>query len=291
MDICAVIVTFNRKELLQESVEAVINQTVKVKDILIIDNNSTDGTIDVLNNLKGKYNNLSYISLDKNIGGAGGFNIGINEAVKRNSDYIWIMDDDTIPNEDALEKLMHSKVWNENWSFLCSKVLWTDKSICKMNIPNYVKYEYQKDNLINRVNTATFVSLLIKSNSVKEIGLPIKEFFIWGDDFEYTSRLSELIGPGYCIENSIVIHKMKENKSVNIISDNRERIPRYYYEFRNKYFILRKQKKIIEYYKYFIKTNLKVIIIKNSNKIEKIKVLFKALNDGIKFNPKIEYID
>ena len=200
MNICAVIVTFNRKELLKESIEAVVNQTVKVKEIQIIDNHSTDGTISLLNNLKNKYNNLNYISLKKNIGGAGGFNIGINEAVRKNSDYIWIMDDDTIPNKDALEKLIHNEIWNENWSFLCSKVLWTDKSICKMNIPNYISDVYQKNNLINKVKTATFVSLLIKSDSVKKVGLPIKEFFIWGDDFEYTLRLSEIVGPGYVLK-------------------------------------------------------------------------------------------
>ena len=84
---------------------------------------------------------------------------------------------------------------------------------------------------------------------------------------------------------------MKENKSVNIINDSKERIPRYYYEFRNKYFILKKRKKVIEYYKYFIKTNLKVTIIKNNNKMDKIKVLFKAKKKAIKFDPKIEYID
>lgn len=71
MDIIAVVVTYNRKQLLLECVDAILKQTYAVKNLLIIDNNSNDGTYEALeqNNF---INNevVKYKKLDKNIGGA-----------------------------------------------------------------------------------------------------------------------------------------------------------------------------------------------------------------------------
>lgn len=42
MNICCVVVTYNRKKLLAECLNALINQTYKIKDIIVIDNNSSE---------------------------------------------------------------------------------------------------------------------------------------------------------------------------------------------------------------------------------------------------------
>ena len=102
-NIVAVVVTYNRKELLKECIEELTKN--KEIDVMIIDNASTDGTADMIKEYTS--NKLFYVNTGKNLGGAGGFNFGIKEALKQdNYDYIWIMDDDTIVHEDSLEKLV-----------------------------------------------------------------------------------------------------------------------------------------------------------------------------------------
>ena len=69
-------------------------------------------------------------------------------------------------------------------------------------------------------------------------GLPIKEFFIWGDDVEYTRRIA-LREPSYLVEDSQVLHDTKNNVGSNIVYDD-ERIDRYRYAYRNEMYIARR---------------------------------------------------
>ena len=93
--IIAVIVTYNRKELLKENMEALINQSYKEFDILVVDNASTDGTFEYIKRLVNDNDFISYFNTGKNLGGAGGFSLGIKEACLKGYEKIWIMDDDT----------------------------------------------------------------------------------------------------------------------------------------------------------------------------------------------------
>lgn len=122
--IAAVVVTYNRKEILLKNIESLLKQTCSSKlDILIIDNASTDGTVDYIYSYI-KLNRLIYKNTGKNLGGAGGFNYGIKEAYSMGYKYIWIMDDDTIPKIDALEKLLDADAYlNHNYGYLASNVL------------------------------------------------------------------------------------------------------------------------------------------------------------------------
>ena len=141
--VVAVVVTYNRKKLLEECINALLMQTYSPLDILIIDNASTDGT----NKLVAEFSNsrVKYVNTGKNLGGAGGFQFGVKEAAKRNYDYLWLMDDDSIPTLGALSTLMDTASNINEFGFLCSKVLWKDKSICKMNIPKVSLNKKLKD--------------------------------------------------------------------------------------------------------------------------------------------------
>ena len=94
MKLGVVIVTYNRLVLLQECVEACIKQEEKFDKILIINNASTDGTTEYLENLK--YENVIVINSTENLGGAGGFYKGIEQAQKYDLDYLLLIDDDAI---------------------------------------------------------------------------------------------------------------------------------------------------------------------------------------------------
>ena len=100
--IVAIVVTYNRCKLLEECIEALLNQLYDGLDVLVVDNNSDDGTEDFI---KKKYKNnkrIIYKNTHANLGGAGGFNFGMKEAIKLKYNYLWLMDDDTIVKEDSL---------------------------------------------------------------------------------------------------------------------------------------------------------------------------------------------
>jgi len=190
----SVVVTYNRLEMLKKCISALESQIYSC-DILIVDNASTDGTRSWMEQYILNKQNIRYINTGVNLGGAGGFNFGMRKAVELGYDYVWIMDDDCIPNPDSLEKLMAADTMlggSANYGFLSSKVLWTDGSECIMNRQKFKKLPvmnpYYEEKGLKPVIQATFVSLLFPVETIKMAGLPIKEFFIWGDDIEYTRQ-------------------------------------------------------------------------------------------------------
>jgi GT2 family glycosyltransferase len=286
--VSCVIVTYNRLNLLKECIDAILNQTVKIHDIIVIDNCSTDETETYLTPISQTIDELHYYRLKKNLGGAGGFNYGLKKAYQTGNDFIWIMDDDTIPQTNALEKLLDVKEKN---GFLCSNVKWTDNSPCLMNIPqtHELLWLEKAEKALVRVNYASFVSLFIRTDVIEKVGYPITDFFIWGDDVEFTYRVSKLY-PCFFVADSIVIHKMKTNSLVDILSENGDRINRYYFNFRNSMYTNKKlgSKKYIRYIFSIFYLLIKVIMVKNNNKFKKLKVILKGFFKGLTFNPQIE---
>lgn len=238
----AVVVTYNRKELLQECIDAILRQTTPVEKLILIDNNSTDGTEAFLREQKYLENvAIEYIKLPENIGGAGGFYEGMKVARGYNPDWIWIMDDDTIPTETCLEELLNAgtKIKGKV-SFLASSVRGIHDEA--MNVPKIAReqfnsyydwYQYLDEGIV-KIAKATFVSLLINIDAVKKCGLPWKEFFIWGDDSEYTQRVIRDYGNAYMVGKSLTIHKRFSAEALSIVKEeNKNRIPMYFYYYRN----------------------------------------------------------
>lgn len=291
--VIAVVVTYNRKELLKECIEALLNQDYKNCQVLIIDNASTDGTKEYIE----KYidnENVIYKNTGANLGGAGGFNFGMKEAYKIGCDFVWLMDDDCIVHKDSLLKLIEAdNNLKGKYGFLSSKVLWKDNTICKMNIPKKTFASWLKNYDLNmqKIAMASFVSLFIKSDVIKELGLPIKEFFIWTDDWEYTRRISRKY-ESYYISNSVVTHKSKSNIGASIDQEDGERLERFKYLYRNDVVLYRREG-IKGWILLYIRLKLhKFRILKSNknNKKERIKIIDDAIKEGKKFNPSIEYV-
>ncbi|MDO5546579.1 MAG: glycosyltransferase [Eubacteriales bacterium] len=175
--VAAVVVTYNRLDLLRQCVEALRAQTASC-DILIVDNASTDGTTQ----WAVSQTDVLYRNTGSNLGGAGGFNLGMRWAVEAGFDYVWVMDDDTLPQPDALEKLLEGDgVLQGNYGWLSSVALWTDGSECKMNRQKLKKSFYEYSPLLKyglvQAEQATFVSLFLRSDIIHRFGFPIKEYY------------------------------------------------------------------------------------------------------------------
>lgn len=296
--VVAVVVTYNRKELLVQCLQALEMQTTSC-DVIVVDNHSTDGTQEIVEKLAETKKWLSLHCMDKNEGGAGGFYAGMKLASERGYNYIWLMDDDTLPKQDALEQLLFADQKLEgNYGWLSSTVLWTDGHECKMNRQklkkSYYDYmEYLKYGIV-QAEQATFVSLFVPIQTLKQVGLPIRQFFIWGDDIEYTRRVTiRNMLPGFVVGQSQVIHAMKQNGGSCIATDHVERITRYNYAFRNENYLYRKEGlKGFLYYTAKCGLNFCRIWVKaKDHRCTRSWIILKNYVMGLFFNPKIERIN
>ena len=297
MKVAALVVTYNRLDLLKECIDALVNQKKDVSHIIVIDNNSNDGTREYLSGIHDE--KFVIKSLNENLGGSGGFFEGISIFQKElNDDYIWIMDDDTIPTPSALNELEIAARNVDSFGFLASNVRWTDGTPSSVNIPavNDSKWNLtvnsENDNFYPVLEHASFVSIIVPKNVINEVGMPIKEFFIWGDDVEYTTRISEKY-LSYYVPHSLVIHKIKNNNSMSIVNENGDRVDRYFYDVRNKMYRARElsHKKgikmririLMDFFKVLFKPNVK-------KRFRKLWIILKGVCCGIFFRPKIVYI-
>lgn len=290
-----VVVTYNRLSLLKECLEALLNQEYPLNKIFVINNNSTDETASYLSRLSEKYPTIVAVNLDKNVGGAGGFNVGLKFFMKKSdADYAWIMDDDTIPSKSALSNLMNKISNISNLGFLCSNVRWKDNTSARMNVPQAEEDWNERADLgLIKVKSASFVSILFPRKVIEKVGFPITDFFIWGDDVEYTSRITKEGFEGYLSNDSIVEHKIKTNIATNIVLEKDiNRVKRYYYANRNYIYTNRKLGSKKELVKAYIRKGIlePIKILKGSkdHKFYRLKVSFKGTIKGMTFHPKVE---
>ncbi|WP_329503987.1 glycosyltransferase family 2 protein [Pediococcus pentosaceus] len=285
-----VVVTYNRLSLLKECLESLLSQGYNISNIFVIDNNSNDGTGKYLNSLKDE--KIIPETLTSNIGGAGGFEYGINKAsIEGEGEYIWIMDDDTIPQENALNELVKSAYELDNkFGFIGSNVRWIDGTPINVAAPTNDWPERTDLDLI-KVRLATFVSILVKKDTIKSLGLPLGEMKIWGDDTEYTSRLS-YSNPCYLSLNSQVIHKTSKSvTSEDLKNTDPDRLWRYRCSFRNGIYTNRKydsKKKTIKNAVINITKGLKALKAKNK-KLTRLRISIEGTLEGFFFNPEIKF--
>ncbi len=231
--VLAVVVTWNRRALLAESLRALQRQTVPAAGIVVVDNASTDGTAGVL---RAEFPDVDVLTAAHNTGGAGGFAMGIGRALERGCDAMWLLDDDTVPEPTALEALLAASrdYPGDPPVLVASRVVWTDGNDHPMNTPR-VKPGLRGDERRAAasvrcvpIRSASFVSVLVDAAAVRERGLPLADYFLWNDDFEFTTRLIRGRRALYC-PTSVVVHKTATFGSTD--ADPGER---FFYEVRNK---------------------------------------------------------
>ena len=209
---CAVVVTFNRLALLEECLDAIGSQTCPPAEVMVVDNASTDGTAA---RVAEKYPHVLLRTLPENSGAAGGFSEALDWGYRRGHDWVWAMDDDTIPHPGALEALFAGldRAPDPPPLLLSSRVEWSDGELHPMNRPTAHRHATgalglgaQRGLLLLR--STTWVSTLFSRAAIEDYGLPQGHFFMWTEDIEYTTRILR-DHPGYMVPESRVEHRTK----------------------------------------------------------------------------------
>ena len=214
MHVVAVVVTHNRRDLLAECLDALARQTVPVAEVVLVDSASTDGTEDVARGRPG----VTYVRLERNGGGAEGFHHGIRIALERESDWLWLMDDDCTPAPGALERLLAStRAGDPSTAVIAPVVKEPGGRILPVN-RGHVRPRWflaplvgaapaeQAPGAETEIEFCSFVGPLVRTAAAREIGLPMREMFIRFEDVEYLQRLE----PGWrmwLVGDSEIVHE------------------------------------------------------------------------------------
>jgi rhamnopyranosyl-N-acetylglucosaminyl-diphospho-decaprenol beta-1,3/1,4-galactofuranosyltransferase len=232
--IAAVVVTYNRKDLLGSCVDSLLRQSHPLDAVYVIDNHSTDGTYDRLLGLNliapvecpgpgpvetirpvplpdspARPLEVHYVGMPENTGGAGGFHEGMRRAVETGFAWLWLMDDDLVTAPDALEVLVRQKnalqARGEGSFLLNSLVLSREGSdgdtlafplqeLTAAGQPRRGVYHWRLSEVQSQVKeglyrwACPFNGTFVPARVVAEVGLPNKEFFLWGDEKDFLWR-------------------------------------------------------------------------------------------------------
>lgn len=231
--VVAVVVTYNREQLLADCLDALHAQERPLDAVVVIDNASTDASGRVADE---HALGADVLHLRRNVGGAGGFAAGIARALEHHgADWVWLMDDDTIPTATALSELLRAAEASPvRLSVLSSKAVWTDGREHPMNHPRTRLGASRREHADARraggrpIRTASYVSAMLRGEDVRRLGLPWADYFIWSDDFEHTGRLLRH-GRGIHVAASVVEHRTAAFGTAQANPGSR-----FYYDVRNR---------------------------------------------------------
>lgn len=246
-----VIVTYNRIEKLKKTLECYDIQTRDFNVLIVVNNNSNDGTKEYLEEwgkIDRQYKKI-VINLQENMGGSGGFYNGIKKAIEENVDWIWVADDDAYPYNNCVDnfyKFLKGLNDYSSVSAICGSVYsGEDIDLChrkfikkskktrRIKFINCPKEKYKLKSF--EIDLFSYVGSILNSSAIKEIGNTNKDLFIYYDDTEHSIRMKRY-GSIVCVPDIKIIH---DSGAAEII-ENEMFSWRNYYLIRNRVFLLKK---------------------------------------------------
>lgn len=275
--LAVILVTYNRLEKLKKCLSLYEQQSASFSTLIVINNDSTDGTTQFLNDWKDMTHgfNVCVKNLNENVGGSGGFYEGQKIALSMDLDWVLLADDDAYPDKYLIEKFYAiASDMDSDVPAICTQV---------KNVDDTVDYSHRrvqfikKGRLVRRnvpeqlygnrsfeVDLFSYVGAFIRISAMNKVGLVNPAFFIYEDDGEHSLRLKSL-GNILCYPELVYIHDSGQNK--DLTDDNLVTTWRDYYALRNFLFVC------IKYYR------LSAVILTLSHLI---KILFKKDNRQFK---------
>ena len=243
--VVAITVTYNDAEYLKKCITALKQQTYAVARIIVVDNNSNMENRAIIETLN--EDDIEILHLAENLGGAGGFEKGMAYAHNNHDpDWYWLMDADAAPRKDCLEKLMVHKSDKAYIGYLAPLIYGADlqqyqlyhhKRLSKYlerDIPLYSTYNEIPET--SSIEADAFVGPLFSREAVKKVGNVDGSLFIYGDDLEYTYRVTRKFS-ALLIREAVIDHRDQPaangvQKPINWWKD--------YYMFRNRFLFISK---------------------------------------------------
>jgi dTDP-4-dehydrorhamnose reductase len=248
----AVVYTYNRKELVAQCLASILDQRVGPEHIVLVDNGCTDGTRDYLAAAGVLADpRIDYMRLVHNTGAAGGLRAGISRAYARGCDWVWIMDDDVVCRPDTLQRL--KEAFETNFDDPAKVGFLVSRLVGPQGLANNVPQVDDRRDVVSqcadwsefldrglvKLRIATMTSMLLPRSTLAEFGAPRSDFFIWGEDTDYTLRITQRL-PGFLVGGSLAVHLRGTPGDLNILNEAEpRRIRNFYYLYRNTAYLRR----------------------------------------------------
>ena len=208
--LAALVVTYQRLAQVRRTVERLLD--TPVTRVMVVDNGSTDGSREWLATVSDPRFRL--VLSEQNLGGAGGFELGLRRLVAEDDpDWIVLMDDDARPLPGTIERFLDGAPWR--YDALSAAVYLSDGSICEMNRPtinpfwNLGRFVRTTLGMVRgrsregfhipdsaydgggprEIDATSFVGLFLPRDTIRRAGYPDGRLFIYGDDVLYTLSL------------------------------------------------------------------------------------------------------
>lgn len=300
-NVVVVTVTFNSSNYLARLIDSLKKQTYPINKVFVVDNNSNKQHRDKIKRIQEDNRGwVNVIWLKENTGGAGGFSTGMQYMLSNySSDWMWIMDDDAFPRNDCLENLLIDANKLDNLGFIAPLIygienkrfqLYHHKRFDGNLLESIMPIKSVSDiNGVSEIEANAFVGPLFPISVITDVGIVNGGLFIYGDDTEYTYRVTRKY-KGYVTSNAIINHRdpgVTGNNSVNPKAWWKD-----YYEIRNNALFIREfSSNLLQKCKYdvalFMQTIKKITkaIVKSEYKgyrLLRIKLLSKAFLDGLR---------
>jgi GT2 family glycosyltransferase len=213
------VVTWNNYEDTAECLDSLLTLTYPHFDIVLVDNGSTDGSAD---RLEEEFPGVDVVRTGENLGYAGGMNVGTRELLDRGVDYVWQLNNDVvIPEERLLTDLVETMEANDDLGMLTPLVkeypntdtiwFWKGELDWSFGNANHVETPGQLPDGLVANDYIPSCSLLFPSHVLEEVGLLPEDYFLYFDDVEHAVSIS---AAGYILATDMtteIYHK--ESKS------------------------------------------------------------------------------
>ncbi len=194
LSVATVTVAYNGANKLPRQMEALLRQSRRVEEIIVVDNASSDGTSALVAK---QYPQVTLLRMSENLGIGAGLAAGLSyAALERRHDWVWTFDQDSVPNNDALESLLKGteSLGNNDGEVGIAAALpvHTQTGICYP--PLLWRDGYVKPPAEQLKQPIWFADLVISSGCmvrrdvVEKVGLPRTDLFMYFVDFEYCLR-------------------------------------------------------------------------------------------------------
>ena len=220
--VAVVVVTHNRADLLGRLLDGLAAQTRAPEAVVVVDNVSTDHTADVLaarTDLP-----LHVITTEANLGGAGGFHLGVRAAFDGGWDRVWLVDDDVVPAPGCLAALMAvdedclTSVREDLGGAL------VEKAAVDFDLRNPLAIKPKRAAVdtvyadrasmpaLVEVQNVAFEGFLVRRSVIEEIGFPDPSFFIFYDDAEYAVRARHAGRRIWAVRDAVLVRQLDFNQ-------------------------------------------------------------------------------
>lgn len=272
-----VLVNYNGENFQYDCIKTIKDMNYKNYEIIIVDNDSKDDSIKIV---KENFPDVIIIETSENNGVAKGNNIGIREAIKRNCEYILLLNNDTEVDVDMLTQLL--KKASENTMVTCkmyyykpSNMIWCAGG--KLNWSRGTTIHFGEGEIDNgQFDDGKYIEytptccLLIHKNIFQKVGLMDEKYFMYYDDTDFLVRCNNKGIKTWYEPNAKLWHKVSSSSGGAL-----SKISIYYGDRNRLYFIdkyYNKKLKVLTFF--YISRYIKWIKNKNIKEISK-----KAIDD------------